>query len=135
MSTNSDLVQSVLRAKWYEMNREQMIDFFGVCRTAVSILTRKIDSKIKQLKVNPSLIIAEALEAVNEQFDQVNEVQQESYVRFRSFCEPAQEASAEAKQQCQKELSECDRQAKDFDTTGEAVLKRSNQVLRVLNGV
>ena len=135
MSTNSDLVQSVLRAKWYEMNREQMIDFFGVCRTVVSIITRKIDSKIKQLKVNPSLIIAEALEAVNEQFDQVNEVQQESYVRFRSFCEPAQEASAEAKQQCQKELSECDRQAKDFDTTGEAVLKRSNQALRVFNGV
>ena len=133
MSTNSDLVQSVLRTKWYEMNREQMIDFFGVCRTVVSILTRKIDSKIKQLKVNPSLIIAEALEAVNEQFDQVNEVQQESYVRFRSFCEPAQEASAEAKQQCQKELSECDRQAKDFDTTGEAVLKRSNQALRVFN--
>ena len=46
-STNTELIQSVLSANWYTLNKDQLKQFLSSCKLVVSIINRKIESMIR----------------------------------------------------------------------------------------
>ena len=123
METSKKLITEVLTKPWFEMNADQLVEYFKTCSTAIGILKRSVASKMKQIKENPSVLMIESLETLNKELDSVNENQQGAYDMYLELCKEEGITG--------EELTRIQNQAKEFADLIENLLKQSNKAVRL----
>ena len=123
METSKKLITEVLTASWFEMNSDQLIEYFKTCSTAIGILKRSVTSKVKQIKENPSMLMINSLEELNKELDGVNENQQGAY---DMYIELSREQGVTL-----DEITRIETQAKEFADLIENLLKQSNKSVKL----